>query len=404
MDSGTSHNERPQSPSLSLPDRLFARFMARSLSVSAQEQLDLRLRRQSERPPFSVHIMDQNFRLMMSRMTILYDIYYAVKEFLIWKRPEVTLSVLLLYTHICMNPQLLVVLPLALFIVGVMVPAYAKRHPPEPVNVGSNPAPAKGPPLREAAVPKPVPDFSREFLFNLVDTQNLMQDYTVAYDFIVEFLTTFAFFVDEPKSSLIFIILTGSIIPLYILTPILYTIVPWRITFMITGWIALTLSSPVGLVLMDTVDFDFVKWAKQFDAKLNLIAKEFDFQSDREEREVEVFELQEFDYANNQWGPSLFTPDPYRITAFSLSIVRPRGVHELDHVLPPVEWEFKGPEWHLDYFPLDWIKTHKIDNVTDVDQEFKWVYDDDKSTGQRHPQWRRRRYVRTCVRTDTTKS
>lgn len=61
------------------------------------------------------------------------------------------------------------------------------------IHYNSSPVIADGPPLADAIVPKPVPEISREFYMNVVDTQNAMDLYVQGYDSTLAILRRFAF-------------------------------------------------------------------------------------------------------------------------------------------------------------------------------------------------------------------
>lgn len=105
------------------------------------------------------------------------------------------------------------------------------------IHYNHSPLIARGPPIAEAILPKPVPEISREFYMNVVDTQNAMDLYVQAYDTFSSLLNRFAYFSgDEATSSLAYVVLTACAVLAYSLTPIIISIVPWRFLFLVLGW------------------------------------------------------------------------------------------------------------------------------------------------------------------------
>ncbi|CAN6674532.1 peroxisomal membrane protein Pex29p [Trichomonascus vanleenenianus] len=375
----------------SMADKLIERMVSSALPSMAESKLDERLRRQKNRPPFSVQTTSRNFRKMTSRSTALYEVYYLVVEVLWWQNPATTLSILLVYSFLCLNPVLIPVVPLAYLLIAVMVPAYVARHPPEPSELESNPVLACGKPLKEASVPEPVPELSREFFLNVVDTQNAMLDYAEAWDLVAKFVAHFCCFDgDECVSTALFATIVVFLGGYLYLSPLIFHYVPWKASFMLAGW-ALFGSTYCAAPKKSYEAQAAYNWVSETQSKFEQFAsKEFDLVSDSEERQVEIFEHQWFDALANQWIASSFISDVMPVYA-GRPLRPPPGLSSLKEVAPPREWQFSDQWWHLDYFPEHWAKEYHFVGPIDDSGE-KWVYDNDSK------QWRRRRWLRSVVR------
>lgn len=402
------HNHRkqkntPPPSNTNMADKLVDRLVSSALPTAlSQTSVDERLKRQKARPPFSVPVMSRNFRRFNSRMGVMFEIYYFSMDVLSWEQPSLTLSTLSIYSFTCLNPHLLLVLPVAYLLFGIMVPAYMIRHPPEPSTLDQNPIPAKGPALKSPDLPRPVPEMSREFYLNIVDTQNSMYDYSVLYDNISSFLSDFAFFQnDESRSSSVFTILTLVLSVLLALGPFIYEYTPWKAVFLVTGWVILGTTYPLSQTsskvkndLQSRLTEKYQNYISNFD---NISTMEFQNIEPHEQRQVEIFELQPYDSEIGQWMNSIYYHSPYAISVSRNDFTTPHGATSLLDVLPPKEWAFVIDHWQRDYSPENWVSERGLGRVCDIDFDEKWVYD--KVDGYRTNKWRRRRWVRICSRT-----
>lgn len=346
--------KRPVSENLTIMDKLIDRLVTSTLPTASIDTTatDSRSEWLKGQPPFNINTMGTNFRMMTARTSIIYETAYSVLELLEWRNPWSSVSALALYSYCVLNPRLLAIAPLLFICAKIMVPAYMYRHPSDPTAFKpQNPIPAPGPPLSEPVNPKPVPEFSREFFYNVVDTQNAMVLYVDAFDGAVEFLKRFAFFdADECTSSFVYLTLLASCGVLYFISPIVLKIVPWRAVFLVLGWVGLGLGHPKlrqhilqrlayqyspSLHIPDDLDYESeeeeegapgadtteaeaaaLKDGKDSSAKTeskevkvleeaverveedfwkkvyNVAHKEFNFYEAHEQREVEVFEIQ----------------------------------------------------------------------------------------------------------------
>jgi hypothetical protein len=221
-------------------DKLMDRLVTSSLPTVSFNTSDADWRAQNLKgqPPFSINLMTKNFRKMTARTGIVFEIIYTFLEITSWKDPVFTTAVLAIYSYVVLNPRLVPIVPILILLSHIMVPSYMYRHPPDSTFIKPiNPIPAEGSALADPVIPKAVPELSREFFYNVVDTQNFMVLYIDAFDLALEFLRRFAFFEsDECTSSLVFSVLLGSSVAIYLLTPLIIQYTPWKLVFLSVGW------------------------------------------------------------------------------------------------------------------------------------------------------------------------
>lgn len=221
-------------------DKLMDRLVTSALPTVSFKTSDADWRAQNLKgqPPFSINLMTNNFRKMTARTGIAFEIIYTFLEIISWKDPVFTTAVLAIYSFVVLNPRLVPIVPIFILLSHIMVPSYMYRHPPDSTFIKPvNPIPAEGAALADPVIPKPVPELSREFFYNVVDTQNFMVLYIDAFDLGLEFLRRFAFFEsDECTSSLVFSVLLGSSVVIYLLTPLIIQYTPWKLVFLSAGW------------------------------------------------------------------------------------------------------------------------------------------------------------------------
>ncbi|KAK7203077.1 Peroxin/Dysferlin domain-containing protein [Myxozyma melibiosi] len=355
-----------------------------------------RLQDQKNRPPFSVPVMARNFTRLNARIGIVFRLQYQALRVFTWRTPTHTFSFLAVYSYICLYPFLLVVVPLAIILIAVMVPAYTRRHPPPPSPLPAFPVPAGGPPLAEAAEIKPVPELSRDFLMNMRDIQNAMDDFTRAYDKIVLALSRPTNFKDEAYSSAVYLLLMTTGVVVFMGAPY----VPWRFVFLVAGWAAVSAGHPRA---RRTMKMSHEKYLSAREKELSsvfdiLVEKQIVIDEPPEIRQVEIFELQrQHNIDVDEWDDWLFSASPYEsASSRRISKQRPEGVRFLDEVQPPEGWRFvHDSAWKLDLRPSVWVSQRNVVG-TEVDEGSKWVYD--LTQDGRHGEWRRRRWLRACER------
>lgn len=341
-----------------------------------------------------------------------------------WKTPAHTLSLLAVSTFVCLNPSLLAVLPLAISLLFVMVPAYLVRHPPPPSITQAPRYSIHGPPLAPPRVVRPASETSKDFFRNMRDLQNTMHDFTTAHDLILKTITPPTNFSDEPLSSAIFQFLFLSSCVLFISSHLL----PWRLLSLVICWTGIFLGHPsIQEFIRDNCKEHIEPRQRAAQSWLDRwIAQDIILDEAPETRDVEIFELQRRKGGNNgEWESWIFSPSPYDpLSPQRISGDRPKGTRFFEDVEPPAGWEWGDKKWVLDLASKDWVEERMVQGVEVEIESERWVVDfvtdadgtdsDEKApTGgstekkpyweesiKSHPagQWRRRRWIRTVRR------
>jgi hypothetical protein len=380
--------------------------------------------------------MSNNFRRFNARIGVVFKFQARMTRVLSWRQPTHTMSLLAVYTFVCLDPYLLSVLPIAILIFGVLIPAFLARHPAPPKgtlsseqSVGYSPS---GPPLAPAATLRPAKELSKDFFRNMRDLQNSMDDFTRAHDQVVSLLVPLTNFSDEALSSSVFMFLFVAGVCMTIAAHLL----PWRFVFLIGGWAGIVTGHPSIARLLARTHKQHLQHHEE-DARTWLdrwTATDVILDSAPETREVEVFELQRMSDAG-EWEPWMFTPSPYDPLSHNrLAGQWPRGTRFFEDVLPPDGWEWSEKKWALDLWSREWVEERIITGVEVETEGERWVYDiydetEDnqvevvdpsqraKPRGPRQPtweegedgserkgEWRRRRWVRLVKRRSSTES
>ncbi|EFE35704.1 uncharacterized protein ARB_05748 [Trichophyton benhamiae CBS 112371] len=340
--------EEETSPGLSLQDRLLARFLQQlvpSEDAGSDKDGGEDVDTSSERPPFSLPTMTNNFRRFNARYILLL----------------------------------------------IMIPAFLTRHPPPPPSTSTSSTTPyysyEGPALAPAKTIKPAAETSKDFFHNMRDLQNSMADFALLHDAAVSLIAPATNFSDEKLSSSLFIACTGLAGAVFLVSHLL----PWRLMLLFAGN-ALILSNHPNIKSF----FEAVKGAiashsaSQNNAEGN--KKSFDIygysipltvsgimdlldsitaislSAEPEEREVEIFELQHKTYslysASPEWEPFLFTTTPYDpLCPSRISGDRPRGSRFFEDVRPPPGWVWKSKKWELDLECREWVMERMVTGV-----------------------------------------
>ncbi len=342
--------------------------------------------------------MTNNFRRFNARIGIVFVFQNRLIRLFTWRTPTHTLSFLATYTFICLDPYLVVVLPLAVALLFVMVPAFTSRHPPPPPSATtSSTTPYSyqqaytGPALAPAQTIKPASETSKDFFRNMRDLQNSMADFSNLHDALVKTVAPATNFSNETFSSQLFLYLT-------ILTTLSFItahLLPWRYIALTLGW-ALTISSH------PTAQSWLIKMQKRAETETQLTLSdpklkhahyihgvplpatpaaiqstlaafsEVTLSTTPDTKEVEIFELQHRPLQSlttssakaAEWQPHLFTPSPYDpLSPSRIAGDRPRGTRFFEDVVPPEGWEWASKKWELDLEAGEWVNDRLVVGV-----------------------------------------
>lgn len=146
----------------------------------------------------------------------------------------------MIWSLICLQPQLVFVLPFVIALFGLLVPSFLQLHPPPPSNIPLPPDLDAWSTNTGQAKEFGGTAEGRDFLLNMRDIQNSMQDYIEAYDRLSKTITDYANFADEKKSSVtLFVCVMGTISSI-----IVAAYIPVRFIALVVGWIALASGHP----------------------------------------------------------------------------------------------------------------------------------------------------------------
>lgn len=330
----------------------------------------------AERPGFTVTAMSNNFRRFNARIGVVFQFQARVVRLLSWRRPSQTLSLLGVYTFVCLDPYLFCVLPPVAVLLCVLVPSFIARHPAAPTPATPSSYSPRGPPLAPARTVKPVKELSRDFFHNMGDLQNCMEDFSVLHDRIVALVLPKTNFSDEALSSAVFTLLCAAAVAMCLAAHL----IPWRQLFLAGGWAVIWSGHPSAARLLRRAAPPGYVDAQGDRARSLLeswVERDIILDSAPETREVEIFELQRLSSAGAaEWEPWLFTPSPYDpLSAPRIAGSRPLGARFFEDVLPPDGWEWSGKKWALDLWSREWVEERIITGVEVETEGERWVYD-----------------------------
>ncbi|RAK74498.1 putative ABC bile acid transporter [Aspergillus fijiensis CBS 313.89] len=390
------HKQSVSGVGRSLQDRLFSKILEQVVPTedADKEPLsggDKSLAADPKRPAFSLPLMANNFRRFNARIGIVFTFQIQVERLFSWKKASHTLSFLFIYSFICLNPHLFVLIPISILLFFIMVPAFLARHPPPPSTSTSSIMPYysyDGPALAPAKTIKPASETSKDFFVNMRDLQNCMADFSDAHDAMVSAFAPVTNFSDEKLSSAVFL-LCLLVAALLFLTAHL---VPWRLVFLAGGNLAIFSLHPRFHHFVQAITADLSQQPagtesmaeKQLRSAANAAGvplpassssamslmrslANISLDSDTEEREVEIFEIQYRSlapYAESQWDHFLFSPMPYDpLSPLRIAGDRPKGCRFFEDVQPPSGWAWKSKKWELDLDCREWVVERMITGV-----------------------------------------
>jgi hypothetical protein len=353
---------------------------------------------EDERPNFNLATMSANFRRFNARIGVVFKFQKRMIRLLSWSKPSQTLSFLAVYSFVCLDPYLLCVLPPVAVLLAVLVPSFMARHPLGPTTSSSSTAAKsasasasttdryspRGPPLAPARTVKPVKELSRDFFRNMRDLQNSMDDFSMMHDQVVALVVPRTNFSDEALSSAVFSLLCAVALAASISAHLL----PWRLIFLVTGWVGVCSGHPWVARLMQSATPAELRDQAAKDRLAGLARSWVDsdiiLDSAPETREVEIFELQRLVGAapggtpgsGGEWEPWLFSPSPHDpLSAARIAGSRPSGTRFFEDVLPPDGWEWSEKKWALDLWSREWVEERIITGVEVETEGERWVYD-----------------------------
>lgn len=425
-----------------------------------------------EKKPLSIVLLGSNLKRMSQKMSGFFKLQYGITHLLTWRNQPKTLFSLVIYTSVCLWPHLVVCFPLLILLLGVIIPHYLQRHPmdtPEflPVKrrgqsffqfftesknsslfsdlldsdintpeddilsdssmtsstdyakstdsatlehrltISETTVDEQGKSDKTKVIKKQV-----SLLMNMRDLQNITSDVLDGMEKSEALATDFLSFKNERLSTMVFYV----VVLLTLIVFFLGQFIPWRLIFILSGWIVLSAFHPgakdaiaalrKGQQSTTNAEHRIVKPKPQRKFAANSL--EFDsiiVDNEPETQIVEIYELQAKDIFKHEWTLFAYTKriydwkDPVRISGKI-----PHGVSNLKKVLPPKEWKYDfgyASNWFIDTDPAQFIEARRLDKthleIRDEDTE-GWIYDIIPVDQENVREFRRRRLYRTCYR------
>ncbi|KAK4546895.1 hypothetical protein LTR36_001627 [Oleoguttula mirabilis] len=373
----------------SLQDRLFGGIMSQIIPPEARSDneengegdggndrtvSDRRSRTYVDRPRFSIPLMSSNFRRFNARIGVVFVLQNRIIHLFTWKHPTATLSFLAVYSLLCLQPQLLPVVPLVALLFWIMIPSFLARHP-APANDPRVEPSYTGPPIAPPSRVKPAPEMSKDFFRNMRDLQNCMEDFSRMHDAANEYVTPYTNFSDESVSSMLFVCFFGLSCAAFVGSEL----VPWRAVALIAGWAATVSGHPEAQKVMLTPK-TLSQMRRHFDTTqarlMAFIGDDILLNEPSEARQVEIFELQKYHAYSDTWESWLFSPSPYDpLSPTRIAGARAKGTQFFEDVQPPGGWVWKDRKWSLDLSSREWVEQRMITGVEIETEGERWVYD-----------------------------
>ena len=309
-------------------------------TTSSKKELNRVLERieiQKNRPSLSMQIMSRNSILLLQRLTIPFETIDMITNIINWESPLITITVLLFITITILKPINLITIPLFYTCFEIIIPAYMIQNPNIDESVKS----------WENELPKPVNEFSREFLLNVTDLQNRMMLYINSWDFINAWCWKLFYFRDELLTWSIFVglLFTGLIIELFGSNVIFFMLPYLKLLMVILVWVLVISLHPknrekfLKRFYSEEVRLKTVTLLNRCESKL---LKDLDLKNDEMEiRQIEIFELQYFNEDTKSWQFACFSKDMYPLNShIRLNNLPITGTLILDGVQAPEGWKF----------------------------------------------------------------
>lgn len=437
-----------------LTDKLVEKVLSVIINAQAEptKSLDGRMKVHSTRPPLSVKLMSTNTTQMAQKTGPVFEFIDGMTLLVCWNNPFFTVGACLLVTHAILNPYLITTIPSFILLKKFLIPSYMKLYPPDQSVVDNkyifhNPIPYDGPPLDRYEPPRPISQFSREFIMNFTDLQNQMVPYIRLYDALANWGKSYFLFEDAILSTVVYLVVFTSMITNVVflphLLPLLLAYFPIKLFAIITVWVSIGALHPViKSKALDYVDTEEARLSRleQMNQAEKFMMKFVDDHDEKAHvslREVEIFELHRLT-SRNIWKPLGYTSDFYSINnpkrlakdevdtdddnhgsghdagddtensidEEDIPIVTANddselitGKELLSEVRAPKNWTFADRNWRIDLDPIEWVNDECIMDLVSVDDDEKWVYDYVDGEGSPDKSvYRRRRWVRVCER------
>lgn len=350
MQASTSHHETSNDPSSpQMMDKLIEKLISMAMPIpsisnvsssnaSFDSNILARIDIQKTRPQLSIPIMSRNSILLLQRLSVPFGLIDDCIRLINWVDPLWNITLGLIITLMILKPINLITFPLGYICFQIILPCYTGK-----TNGDWND-------------PKPVSEFSREFLLNVTDLQNHMLLYVDTWDYTIKLAKNLVFFKDERLTWVLFVSLliiitvmeTFGTSIVWIFTPffkLLAVAALWMMLISLHPQLRLKFLNRIHdeelrlrtLSLLNKLDDLLIK---DVDLKLNGSIK-----TKRELKKFIVFELQIWNSISETWQFTCFSNDAYPLNShIRKNKVSFKGTETLTSVIPPegFQWVING--------------------------------------------------------------
>jgi Integral peroxisomal membrane peroxin len=290
-----------------------------------------------------------------------------IEDILAWRNYVETISVMIMFSLVAIDPNLLLPFPLFIFLFALLIPSYQARHPPPPLTLSDLPTEVTQPTLPAPQPAKPAPELSRDFFMNMRDIQNRMDDFSNLYDIVRKWVIDLTTFHNEPLSSTL--LAFSSIAAIALILLIEYLPVRWFV--FILGNAAILSCHPALYKYLTTTVLkpEEIQKLKQ---RIDIFVQEDYIPPPPVNRiiyTVEIFESRRLlppippNYLPD-WSDSYFSPFPPQLI---------NATTKLSAVTAPPGFKFAEEDWKVDEDKEKWAR----ERGTSDDSGFWYVDEDD---------------------------
>jgi Integral peroxisomal membrane peroxin len=289
-----------------------------------------------------------------------------IEDILAWRNYAETISAMVMFSLVTLDPNLLLPLPIFILLFALLVPSYQARHPPPPLTLSDLPTEVSQPTFPPPQLAKPAPELSRDFIMNMRDIQNLMDDFSNGYDVVRKYVLTYTTFKDESLSSTL---LAFSVVAALGLILVVHYL-PIRLIILVLGN-AVILACHPALYELITTKYLTPEEIEKLKQRIETFAKEDYIPPPVINRiiyTVEIFESRRLlppippNYLPD-WSASTFSPFPPQVTS---------ATNKLSSVSPPPGFKFADDDWTVDLEKERWAKERGFQ-----DESGYWYVDDE---------------------------
>lgn len=345
MKASTSHVDASNDPpSSQMMDKFMEKLISMAMplpssvssnNVALDSTIHARIEIQKTRPQLSIPVMSRNSILLLQRLSSPFELIDDCIRLINWVDPLWNITFGLILTLMILKPINIITIPLGYICFQIILPCYSLKKD------------------GNWSDPKPLSEFSREFLLNVTDLQNHMLLYVDTWDYAIKLAKRLVFFKDERLTWVLFVSLLVLIIFLETFgTSILWVLAPvFKLVTLIALWIMLiSLHPQLRLKFLNRVHDEELRLRtlsllnKLDDILIDDVELKFDNHATNNAMELKkfiVFELQIWNSIAETWQFTCFSNDPYPLNShIRKNKVSFKGAETLASVIPPGGFEW----------------------------------------------------------------